>query len=62
LGTLGFGIGEVLVGGGALLVQPDLFASYFGWSSEQARRGSALLLGAFVGTLVLRRRRAGTLR
>lgn len=60
--TLGFGIGEVLVGGGALLVQPDLFASYFGWPPAWVRWTGGLLLAAFFGTVVLRSRHSGTLK
>ncbi len=59
--TLGFGIGEVLVGGGALVLQPDLFARYVGWPADWVRWGGALLLSVFLFTLLLRSRYSGLL-
>lgn len=59
--TLGFGIGEVLVGGAALVVQPEVFAGYFGWSPDWVRWGGGALLLLFVATLILRSRHEGSI-
>ncbi len=60
--TLGFGIGEVLVGGTALTVQPEIFAGYFGWSPDWVRWGGGALLVLFVAALILRSRHEGSVR
>jgi len=60
--TLGFGMGVVLIGGAALVFRPDLPADYFNLPPLVVRWGGALLLGAFLVTLVVRSRYAGTLR
>lgn len=59
--TLGFGIGEVLVGGAALSIQPDLVAEYLGWSPTWISWGASILLGAFLIVLLLRSNHSGTL-
>ncbi|WP_432695287.1 bifunctional lysylphosphatidylglycerol flippase/synthetase MprF [Marinobacterium sp. YM272] len=59
--TLGFGIGEVLVGGTALVLQPELFAHYVGLAPGWVRWGGGLLLCVFVITLILRSQHKGVL-
>ncbi len=60
--TLGFGIGELLVGGTALVVQPEIFASYFGLSPVWVRWGGGALLLFFFGALIQRSRHDGSVR
>lgn len=60
--TLGFGIGEVLVGGTALVVQPEIFTSYFGLSPVWVRWGGGALLLFFFGALIQRSRHDGSVR
>lgn len=60
--TLGFGIGEVLIGGTALVVQPEIFAGYFGWPPDWVRWGGGVLLALFIAELILRSRHEGSVR
>ncbi len=59
--TIGFGIGETLVGGTALIVQPDLFAKYFSLSAFQVQLIGSIMLGGFILFLFLRSRHQGVL-
>ncbi len=59
--TLGFGIGEVVVGGAALSFQPDMVAEYLGWSSSWISWCASILLSTFLIVLLLRSRHSGAL-
>jgi len=60
--VVGFGIGEVLVGGLALIFHPAVFADYFLFPSWVVRALALLFIGLVVGFLLLRSRRKGEIR
>ena len=60
--VVGFGIGEVLVGGLALVIHPFVFADYFSIPSWIVRTVAFISLGFVVGSLVLRSRRNGEIK
>ena len=60
--VMGFGIGELLIGGIALTVYPDIFADYFSIPAWIVRSIAFLLLAFIFTTLVVRSRSHGELR
>lgn len=60
--VIGFGIGEVLVGGVVLSVHPDIFSSYFSIPSSIVRIVAISSILVFVVFLVLRSRSKGQLK
>ena len=60
--VVGFGIGEVLVGGLALIIHPAVFADYFFFPSWMVRALALLFIGLVVGFLFLRSRRKGEIK
>lgn len=60
--VVGFGIGEVLVGGLALIAHPSIFANYFSVPGWVVRSIALILLSFVVGFLVLRSRRHGVIK
>ncbi|MGB5445987.1 MAG: lysylphosphatidylglycerol synthase domain-containing protein, partial [Psychromonas sp.] len=60
--VVGFGIGELLVGGLALSLHPDILANYFSLPSWFVRATALVLLGFVFITLLLRSRSHGELR
>ncbi len=60
--TVGFGIGETLVGGMALVVYPDVFADYFNFSPAMVRWAVGGLLLSVMAFLFWRSRHQGIIR
>ena len=60
--TLGFGLGEILVGGGAIVAYPELFSGFFHLPPQLTRWAAAALLTVLAMALYLRSRHQGTLR
>ena len=60
--TIGFGIGETLVGSMALISHPEIFANYFSYSSATVRWSAVILLVSVIGILLFRSRHQGTIR
>lgn len=60
--SLGFGIGETLVGGGALIAHPELFDRFFHLPPQLTRGVAIFFLVGVLGALFWRSRRRGELK
>jgi len=60
--SMGFGIGETLVGGTALMVQPGIFGDYFSLPTAPVRIIGGIILGSFILFLMIRSRHQGVVK